>query len=160
MNKLDSTTFRDDLDRDIVVIDIGCRWGFADAFIHDLDIFQLYGFDPDVDECARLEALYASERINIVPKGLGEREGVTKLYITKEPACSSLFEPIVILTQNFPGLGCAEKIGEKNIDLTTLDLWSAQEGIEFADHIKIDAQGSELSILKGSKNILNTTRTL
>ena len=43
------------LDRDLVVVDVGCRGGFADPFIKHLDLFRLYGFEPDKDECKRLE---------------------------------------------------------------------------------------------------------
>jgi len=49
------------LDRPLVVVDVGCRWGLADRWLDEGA--TLYGFDPDADECARLRAKYASRPV-------------------------------------------------------------------------------------------------
>lgn len=148
------------LDRDLVVVDVGCRWGFADPFINHLDIFRLYGFDPDKEECERLEQQYATDRVTLIPLGLADHEGKSKLHLTNEPACSSMYEPDVHLTENYPALDCARKVNEQEMAHTTLDLWATSSGIEYVDHIKIDTQGSELLVLKGAGNLLSKVRTL
>jgi len=149
-----------ELDRDLVVVDVGCRWGFADAFVKDLDAFHLYGFDPDKEECDRLACRYDSNRITLVPFGLADREGKSTLHLTKEPACSSLYEPDRQLTENYPALDCARKVNEIEIELTTLDLWAERSGVEYIDHIKIDTQGSELLVLNGASKALEHVRTI
>src|SRR4051812_3637413 len=42
------------LNEPIVVIDVGCRWGFADVWADLGDRAVAIGFDPDVEECERL----------------------------------------------------------------------------------------------------------
>jgi len=148
------------LDRDLVVVDVGCRWGFADPFIKRLDMFRLYGFDPDKEECERLEQLYLTDRITLIPLGLADHEGVSRLHLTHEPACSSMYEPDVHLTENYPALDCARKVNEQEMEHTTLDVWATGSDIEYIDHIKIDTQGSELLVLKGAENLLGKVRTL
>jgi len=147
-------------DRDLIVVDVGCRWGFADRFLNQLDVFRLYGFDPDKDECERLSRLYPRDRVTLVPLGLADREGVAKLYLTKEPACSSMYEPDFQLTKNCPELECAQKTNEVEMDISTLDLWASEVGLEYVDHIKIDTQGSELLVLNGAEKLLDKIRTL
>ena len=44
---------------ELVIVDVGCRWGFADNFIDNLDNFRIYGFDPDKAECDRLNKYYS-----------------------------------------------------------------------------------------------------
>lgn len=148
------------LDRDLVVVDVGCRWGFADPFINHLDIFRLYGFDPDKEECDRLEQLYSTDRITLFPLGLADHKGTSKLHLTNEPACSSMYEPDNRLTENYPALDCARKVNEQEMEHTTLDLWATNSDIEYVDHIKIDTQGSELLVLKGAETLLGQVRTL
>jgi len=148
------------LERDLVMVDVGCRWGFADRFIQYLDVFQLYGFDPDRDECDRLEKLYGSNRISLVPLALADHEGESTLNVTKEPACSSMFEPIIKLVESSSALDCARKVAEAKIQHTTLDHWAVRSGIEYVDHIKIDTQGAELLVLKGAEKILESVRCL
>jgi len=150
----------DKMDRDLIMVDVGCRWGFADQFIQCLDTFRLYGFDPDRDECKRLEKQYGSNRISLVPLGLADHEGESTLYLTKEPACSSMFKPIRKLLENSPVLDCTKKVSEIKIQHTTLDRWAERTDIEYIDYIKIDTQGAELLVLQGADEIIESVRCL
>ncbi|GHZ26231.1 2-O-methyltransferase NoeI [Vibrio cholerae] len=146
-----------------VVLDIGCRWGFADKFSDDITNgeIKVYGFDPDVKECENLKERYKNlKNVQLVPVGLSDSEGRRILYFTNEPACSSLYEPISRITSLYPALDCAKTVKQFEVDVTTLDLWCEKEGLSNADYIKIDTQGSELNILKGGMSILKTTRYL
>lgn len=148
------------LDRKIVIADVGCRWGFAERFINSENQFLVFGFDPDVEECQRLNARYNSELVKAVPVALAEFSGERTLYLTKEPACSSLLQPDPALTAYFPALSCAAEVSTQKITTTTLDSWSASEGVKFIDFLKIDTQGTELEILKGGQSILSTVRAI
>lgn len=46
------------LDRKLVVVDVGCRWGFAERFTKESKHFFVYGFDPDIEECKKLDRRY------------------------------------------------------------------------------------------------------
>lgn len=148
------------LDRRLVVVDIGCRWGFAEKFTQQRDDFYIYGFDPDTEECARLQARYAGEAVTIVPRGLAGAPGKRTLYITQEPACSSLLKPDPDLTDNYPALHCAREMSTRSVQTTTLDQWAIEQSVDAIDHIKIDTQGTELEILRGGRQLLGGVRSL
>lgn len=149
-------------EKPIVILDVGCRWGFADKFIDDnsYKAMKIYGFDPDIEECKRLEGLYTQEHIKLVPVGLADKPGDRTLYLTKEPACSSLYKPNENLTKNYPALDCAREMSQINVEVSTLDIWAKKEGLDYIDYMKIDTQGAELSILKGGVEILPSIRFL
>jgi FkbM family methyltransferase len=148
------------LDRELVIVDIGCRWGFAEKFTQNRGDFRIYGFDPDIEECQRLNRRYEGEPVSIVPVGLAGHPGKRKLYITQEPACSSLLEPDANLTNNYPALHCARHVSSIEVETTTLDDWASNNGVQAIDHIKVDTQGTELEILKGGINVLKTVRSI
>jgi len=143
-----------------VIVDVGCRWGFAERFLGQIDDFQIYGFDPDSKECAMLNERYSSEFVKAVPLGLSGASGKRALYLTREPACSSLIKPDQYLTANYPALGCALEVGQTIVETTTLNEWARSEGVLQIDHLKIDTQGSELEILHGGSNLLKTIRSI
>jgi len=144
----------------IIAIDVGCRWGFADKFLSLEEGIQLYGFDPDQDECAALEKRYNAQNIHLIPLGLSNEVGQKKLYITKEPACSSLYKPSSYLTDRMPALQCAKEEKQADIDVTTLDIWAKDNDITRIDYLKLDTQGSEYDILQGGNRLLSTVRFL
>ncbi|MEN6490074.1 MAG: FkbM family methyltransferase [Smithella sp.] len=148
------------LDRELVVVDVGCRWGFAEQFTKDAGHFRVYGFDCDIEECDELNRRYKGSAVTIIPIGLAGKIGKRTLYVTQEPACSSLFKPDAQLTENYPALYCARHISTVDVETTTLDNWSEEYGVHIVDYIKIDTQGTELEILEGGINILRTVRAL
>jgi len=148
------------LDRKLVVLDVGCRWGFAEKFTQNQEQFHIYGFDPDTQECELLSERYAGQPVTIVPLGLAGHSGRRTLYLTRQPACSSLLEPDPELTNNYPALQCASHVSTAQVDTVTLDSWAEENGVGAIDHIKIDTQGTELEILKGGARSLQLVRSL
>lgn len=151
--------------RPIVVIDVGCRWGFAERFLSEQcqSSFKIFGFDPDEIECSRLQASYGylpDGYVTCVPVGLAGSPGRRNLYLTKEPACSSLYPPIQYLAEKYPALDCINLKKVTTADVTTLDLWARDKKLQAIDYIKIDTQGSELEILKGGDGIIETARCI
>jgi FkbM family methyltransferase len=146
--------------RQIVIVDIGCRWGFAEKFITDDALFQVFGFDPDIEECSRLSLRYDARSVSVVPIALAGTPGRRTLFVTQEPACSSLLRPDPHLTTTYPALACARLVSTVEVDTTTLDDWAAENDIQHIDYMKIDTQGTELEILTGGARILNSVRCL
>lgn len=149
----------------LVVLDVGCRWGFAEKFIaprfHQL--LKIYGFDPDEGECRRLQSAYShlpSGFVNCIPMALAEFTGRRNLYVTKEPACSSLHPPIKHLSDRYQALKCIELEKVVTVNVTSLEQWASENNLASMDYIKIDTQGSELEILKGAAHFLQTTRCI
>ncbi|NJK75415.1 MAG: FkbM family methyltransferase [Richelia sp. CSU_2_1] len=154
-------TLAADLELNLMVVDVGCRWGFADAWSVFGSNVTLIGFDPDAAECEHLQNTYrGSGNILFIPKALGNSEGKKQLFLTAERACSSLYQPDPLITNSMPHLGCAKLAGETEIDVTTMDIWAASAGIGDLDFIKLDTQGSELGVLEGAENCLKSVRAL
>ena len=64
------------LDEPLVVVDVGCRWGFAAAWEQLGDHCRVVGFDPDVEECERLRVHYRDRpQVRVVPLALGAVPG-------------------------------------------------------------------------------------
>ena len=103
---------------------------------------------------------YDDASITLIPVALAQTAGPRTLYLTQEPACSSLFQPDPYLTENYPALACARQVSTTEIQTTTLDHWASQNKVSVIDYIKVDTQGSELEILKGGIGALQTVRCL
>jgi len=149
----------------IVVVDVGCRWGFAERFLSEAcqKSFKVFGFDPDAEECARLQASYAhlpDGYVTCVPLGLARHAGTRQLYQTKEPACSSLHAPLQFLAQNYPALDCISLQQVVSTAVTTLAAWAQQNQLQAIDYLKLDTQGSELEILQGGDDLIQTARCI
>lgn len=147
-------------DKKFIVVDVGCRWGFADEFVSNLDEFEIYGFDPDPVECKRLNEKYNNSAIKAISLGLGDSAGEKVLYLTKEPACSSLYKPDPFLTENYAGLDCAVEVDKTTVSVLPLDQWCRENNVDWIDYLKIDTQGAELDILKGAADIIKTVRSI
>lgn len=144
-----------------MIVDVGCRWGFADKFLAHLDDLQLYGFDADKAECNSLSKRYKSDRIHLVPVGLSNKPGLLELFSTENPGCSSIYPPNQdLINQCGNILHCMREIGREKINVTTLDAWAKQAKVPAIDYMKLDTQGSELLILEGGADSIKNTRIL
>lgn len=157
---IDRSTDVAHLDRQIVVVDIGCRWGFAEKFTNAQDYFRVYGFDPDIEECERLSHRYREYPVSISPIGLAGTCGKRTLYVTQDPACSSLLAPDPHLAHNYPALYCTRHVSSIAVETMKLDDWAKTNNVPFIDYIKVDTQGTELEILKSSIDVLRNVRCL
>jgi len=111
------------------------------------DFSNFFHFDPDNDE------IKEKKNLKIFPYGLWDQNDTKEIFITKFPYASSLFEPNDKLLKKFINYDCHEVILKKKILLKKLDNIMTNKD-ELCDFIKIDAEGSELNILNGSKNNL------
>jgi len=144
-----------------VVADVGARWGFATVWDPLGDRCLLLGFEPDEAECERLTELNRTRRwMRFIPVALGARRGLATLYLTKSSASSSLYPPSGPAIARHPGLDVQTQVGTATIEVTTMDEWCAEEGIERVDFIKVDTQGSELDILSGASATLDGVRAV
>jgi FkbM family methyltransferase len=143
------------LDEPIVIVDVGCRWGFADTWEQLGDRCRAIGFEPDEDECERLRGHYHDRpSVEVVGHALGAEPGPATLYITREPACSSLYQPSDDVVDRHPRLEPQRLVARQQIELTTLDNWCEHHGVDRVDFIKLDTQGSEFDVLRGAPRAL------
>jgi FkbM family methyltransferase len=143
------------LEEPLSVVDVGCRWGFADTWEELGERCRIVGFEPDRVECERLAEHYRDQPwVRIVPYALGSEQRAANLYITREPACSSVYPPIDEVVDRHPRLEPQRMVRRETIELITLDDWCAANAVDKVDLVKLDTQGSELDILRGAKRTL------
>ncbi len=149
------------LQEPLVVVDVGCRWGFAQAWERLGDRSMIIGFDPDEAECTRLAESYrANTNVRVVPEGLGAQPGKATLYVTEDPGGCSLFPSVTDVVERHPDLSGGRVTGTAEVPVTTLDDWLAAEKIKRVDVVKIDTQGSELGVLTGAREALASVRAI
>ena len=146
-----------------MVADVGARWGIGERWAPLAPALQVYGFDPDPDECARLNAKARAEgdmTTTYVPVALGPSKATVQLHSTVEPACSSLYPPLATLAERIPELSGIAPAGTVDVELATLDDWCKAQHVGYVDALKMDTQGSELGVLQGAERILRAVQVL
>lgn len=154
------TSLASRLESPLVVLDIGCRWGFEEKWKALGPHVRLIGFDADAAECQALNEQAGEGQVRYVAVALGARPGPATLHLTREPACGSLYPPDPELIAARQELECTALVSTAQIELTTLDAWAAEAGVPRVDVIKLDAQGAELDILRGARQLLGSVRFL
>lgn len=139
------------------VLDVGARWADTPAWWRIDPVANLVGFEPDADECTRLNEKSDSPRKErYLPLALGATRQESVLYQTAEPACASLYPPDETLAERFPQLSAIRLRGSKTISLMPLDEWWESEDRPSVSFLKLDTQGSELDILRGAERVLES----
>lgn len=142
------------LTRRLTLVDAGARWGVSERW----DGFEQFGhficFEPDREECDRLNTL-GRPNTRYYPYALADRDGEVAITLTREPACSSVYPPLPGLYRSYPALGVITPVAAMTVPCRRLDSLAAEIGLERADVLKVDTQGSELDILKGAVPLLN-----
>ncbi len=137
------------------VLDVGARWADTKAWWRIDPIANLVGFEPDAEECARLnDKAESARKERYLPLALGAQQKEAVLYQTTEPACASVYPPDESLAERFPQLSAIRVQGSKTISLIPLDEWWESEDRPSVSFLKLDTQGSELDILRGAERVL------
>ena len=115
---------------------------------------EIIGFEIEKEVCDQMN-FKAAKGTRYFPFALGENNEKRKLYITENPMCTSLYKPNENLANLYHELQYMNLKKETEIETITLDSFVDEHSIDVIDFIKIDVQGAELDILKGSKKLLN-----
>jgi FkbM family methyltransferase len=146
---------------ELVVVDVGCRWGFAQHWDALRPHVRLIGFDADEAEVARLREEFAGRpEMRFYARTLGAKGGRATLIRTHEASGTSLFRPDHSHLTHLPDIEEARISGESTVEVSTLDDVMGGQGLHRIDALKLDTQGSELDILRGSIESLGDARHL
>jgi FkbM family methyltransferase len=149
----------------IGLVDIGARWGVSEVFTPAAPIFDVLAFEPDPDEAARLRdsasrnAPWAS--LAIEPTAVADSRKKVTLHLLTRANNSSIFPVNQHYYQryNMKGFELVKKLQLEAQSLDEAIFAPRYTNRRFGEVIKMDAQGAELEILRGSERTLRE-RTL
>lgn len=132
----------------LVVYDIGARWGIWEPFLKlPLPLFKV-GFEPEKEEAERLERSGVFDRV--CPIGLSGQSGPQTLFLAKDPGSSSIYGPDLEEIQKHCETAIFQVQREIPIETITLKEAIEQWSIPAPDFIKADVEGAEMEILRGT----------
>ncbi len=138
------------------VVEVGVRGGADNCWDPLGDQIHVFGFEPDEEECRRLNEIYGN-RVTAFPYALGSENGEAALI-----SCSDF--PSSSSTYGYnPSLYSRLIVGEKfegprslrSVTVRRLDMLLEEQRIEQMDFLKMDAEGSEMDILLGAGALLD-----
>lgn len=136
-----------------VVFDVGAYEGTTCRMY--LKLFPdatIYAFDP-TPHPRLLQGTRDVERLKLYRLALAARPGHCTFHVFDEyPMCNSLL-PVSEQFHKEIGRGRTAEI-----EVITLDFFCDQEGIDWIDVLKIDAQGGDLDVLRGGHGMLEDRR--
>ena len=142
---------------EIVYVMCGARGEGSNRLMRALPQMKFFGFEPDEEEHKRLTTS-AAKGFTYFRAAVGGRDERRTLYVTRNPACSSLLRPNLALYGRFKD--CApdlEVVEEKPIDVVSLESFLLGAGVSGVDFLDLDTQGSELEILQGAQSFLSNS---
>ena len=130
------------------LIDVGSRWGFPEIFKTIAPLICATGFEPDLEEVKKIEAVENNfsnwNNFEIIPEALFDKECLLKLNITKNPNNSSIFK-LDKKYYNRYKLNGFEVEQIKDVKANSLDnLNRKRKDPNFGEIIQLDSQGSEI----------------
>lgn len=139
----------------INIVDIGAMFDAEDpapfAQLVQAGIAKIVGFEPQQDECDKLNAM-VGHGCRYLPYAIGDGRNCA-FYICNSPMSSSLYEPNTPLLERFQNLENHMHV-VKSADIQTHRLDEIKE-IDDTDFLKLDVQGAELDVLTGATRVLS-----
>jgi FkbM family methyltransferase len=128
-----------------VLLDVGFHRGdWTREAVERFPRAKIYAFDPWPPARVFFQAGGFGSNVQFFDLALSNTEGRSRFY-NYESACNSLtardFEPTPL-------------VESLEVDVTTLDSWSAAHQIEHFDFVKIDAEGYDLPVLEGAHQLM------
>jgi FkbM family methyltransferase len=144
-----------------VLIDVGANTGQYARHIRKQGYRgSIHSFEPFADAFSALEQAAASDAMwNLHHYALGDYDGQASLHISSFSPTNSLLQPTPSLIQGFPK---AATVASQSVQIRRLDTICDALFARGLDRLmlKIDTQGSELSVLKGAADLLPEIRLL
>jgi len=141
----------------LVYVDCGARGSALPSWLRPAKTARYIGIEADAAECERLTARQ-KPRHEYIAAALGRSAEARTLYVTKNPACSSLLRPNSELLAPF-GEMSDFFIVEREVAVSTipLDMCLARHSITSVDFLELDTQGAELEVLEGAERVLDAS---
>lgn len=141
--------------RPFVVVDVGARGGFSERWSVFGDQIEYVGFEPDAEECERVNAASTNPRARVYPFALHRDKGTHPFYVAKFPNASGFYPIDPTMVKGFPISEPLSVDHVTQLKTTDFDSFAGEHGIGYVDFMKLDTEGSELDILEGAARTLN-----
>ncbi|GEM_PF-1334595 len=141
-------------DRHGAVLDVGVNRGTIALHLARLYVdLPIHLIEPIPAQCRYLEERFARfPDLKVHQLALSDRNGSAAFHVADHIGSSSLFTNSGDEAARHSTHAVAETI---TVELARLDDWCAAQGISQVSCMKIDAQGSEFSILQGAERLLS-----
>jgi len=101
-------------------------------------------------------------RIHCHPLGLGPSKGKMRMHVSGDGSAgscqsSSLLPPSKSHTDEYSFVSFGKQI---DVEVTSIDEWAQERGIDRVDFMRLDMQGYEIEALKGAERTLKTTSAI
>lgn len=128
-----------------VALDVGANRGVASVFLARR-FAVVHAFEPATVNQERFRATMALNRVDNVtlhPLAVSDGTGRATLHLLRGHGHHSL-APV----------SSSPKVGEEQVQTTTLDAFLSRLGVTRVDFLKVDVEGFELEVLRGAKDAL------
>jgi FkbM family methyltransferase len=133
-----------------------CEHTYGDALANPS--LRIFAFEPNMQIAAKL--LGALSNIVIVPMAVSETDGCAEFNITAAPGSSSLLPVNDVNARQWIGGQGISVVSQTIVPTIRLDTFMNLAGIRTVDYLKIDAQGTDLSVVKSLGNRLKDLRKI
>jgi len=145
-------------DDKFVLMDIGARGGIAPQWKPISPLARVFGFDPDTEECNRLNQQKLG--VEYLPFALASGPGKRPFYLTELEFCHGFKAVNEKFFGRFPNAINNAVKSSVEMEADALDNIIGRLKIKHLDFMKIDTEGSELDILQGAKESLSCKSVL
>lgn len=120
---------------------------------------RVYAFEPNLQFAAKL--FDALPNISVVPMAVAEQDGCAEFNITAYPGTSSLLPIDLEATKHWKDQSLDLRTVRKTVVPTIrLDTFLRLTGIDKVDYMKIDAQGTDLAVVRSAGDRLKDFRKI
>jgi FkbM family methyltransferase len=149
---------------DTVCIDVGAsyyphaRWYL---FLESANIHWV-AVEPNRENLAYINSWRWPSHVASCTTGLSKQGGTQTLYVTNVDSGSSLLEPVIpaSMQRRVKNLDYFFPVQQRSIETLTLTDVVARQGGTAPVYVKLDTQGTELSILSGAEDLLRQRRII
>lgn len=142
------------IDNPLWVVDVGARGGMHPRWLGFMPFYKGVLFEPDPTEYELLKNS-SGKNLTVLNSALSDSATTLDLHLCRSPGTSSVFKPNIAFLNQFPDSERFDVIEKIRVKTDTLDNQLKKANISEIDFIKIDTQGYELAILKGSVDYLD-----
>jgi len=139
---------------DTIFFDVGAHWGeTASQWRQIFDKVAIYSFEPYRPSYLALKEIRLSNfyAFNV---GFSDKDYSDMLFVNRGSPTNSLLELSASAKTVWGGNVGLEASQEVICEFRTLDSFVAERGIDEISFLKLDTQGAEFKVLKGSESIL------